>query len=143
MLNSAKMAAVRVMRAAWFGLAMLVLPSTTFAQPADVDTLADQLANAKDFRVRTQAALALGASKSKGAVEPLCGGLGDENSTVRAASAAALGKLRKGGKECLKRQLAAESKESVKSVIQRSIARLDEGAAPSITDRTMFFVALE
>src|SRR5688572_8582896 len=42
-----------------------------------------------DFRLRTQAALALGASKSAQAVEPLCKTLTDENVSVRTAAAAA------------------------------------------------------
>src|SRR5882757_8374398 len=78
------------------------------AGSADVDHLLQNLANGSDFRIRTQAALALGASKSQLAVEPLCGGLGDANATVRAASAAALGRLRLGGSECLQRRLATE-----------------------------------
>ncbi|MBN2192951.1 MAG: HEAT repeat domain-containing protein [Polyangiaceae bacterium] len=125
------------------GVALLVLPSTVLAQPADVDQLADQLAHAKDFRVRTQAALALGASKSKRAVDPLCGGLRDENATVRTAAAAGLGKLRKGGVACLKKQLAVEAKVSVKSVIERSISRIEAEVAPRITDQTKYYVALE
>ena len=39
-------------------LAALTISSAALAQPADVDQLADKLAHAKDFRVRTQAALA-------------------------------------------------------------------------------------
>src|ERR1700712_1306583 len=87
------------------------------AAAADVDHLVQNLANGSDFRIRTQAALALGASKSKRAVEPLCGGLGDTNATVRAASAAALGRLRLGGADCLQKRLATESSDSVKSTI--------------------------
>ena len=53
--------------------------------------LSTKLRTDKDFRVRTQAALALGVSQSDRAVPPLCSGLEDENHTVRAASAAAGG----------------------------------------------------
>jgi HEAT repeat protein len=60
------------------------------ASAADkIDKLSSQLKSADDFRVRTQAALALGASKSKRALKPLCAGLEDSSATVRAASAAA------------------------------------------------------
>ncbi len=124
-------------------LAALVSSGVALAQPADVDQLADKLAHAKDFRVRTQAALALGASRSKRAVEPLCGGLGDESSTVRAAAAAALGKLRKGGAECLKRRLAVEDKPSVKTVIERSLARVEADTAPLVGDQTKYYLVLE
>src|SRR5262245_45547724 len=74
-----------------------------------VDRASGQLKNGDDFRVRTQAALALGASKSKRAVDPLCRGLEDSNQTVRAASAAALGKLKQGGEDCLSKRLDNES----------------------------------
>jgi hypothetical protein len=124
-------------------LALLLSAPVAIAQQADVDALATQLANAKDFRVRTQAALALGASRSKRAVQPLCGGLADESSTVRAASAAALGKLKQGGLDCLRRQLAAEEKDSVKAIIERSIARVGAGSGPAITPQTKYLVALE
>jgi len=124
-------------------LAALATSGVAWAQPADVDQLAEQLAHAKDFRVRTQAALALGASRSKRAVDPLCGGLGDESSTVRAAAAAALGKLRKGGADCLRRRLAVEEKTSVKAVIERSLARVEADAAPIIGEQTRYLLVLE
>jgi len=76
-------------------------------------------------------------------VEPLCGGLGDDSSTVRAAAAAALGKLRKGGAACLKRRLAVEDKPSVKAVIERSLARVEADAAPLIGDQTKYYLVLE
>lgn len=64
---------------------------------ASLDRLITALKSGGDFRVQTQAALALGASKNQGAVAPLCGALSDPNTTVRAAAAAALGKLALGG----------------------------------------------
>src|SRR3954469_8315997 len=88
-------------------------------EPADVDHLVQNLSGGTDFRIRTQAALALGASKSKRAVEPLCSSLADQNATVRAASAAALGRLRLGGSECLQKRLASEASATVKSAIQK------------------------
>src|SRR5271170_4673886 len=42
-----------------------------------------------DFRVRTNAALALGATGDEAAVAPLCGGLGDPSDAVRQAAAEA------------------------------------------------------
>jgi hypothetical protein len=103
-----------------------------FSAPAaaDVDYLVDQLANASDFRVRTQAALALGASDDKGAIEPLCSALDDTNDSVRSAAAAALGRLKNPkGLPCLKSHL-GESSASVLSVITRS-AKLLQGGAKS------------
>jgi hypothetical protein len=107
--------------------------------------LSEKLAKAGDFRVRTQAALALGATKSKRAVTPLCRGLADSSAAVRAASAAALGKLALGGRDCLAEQLPGETSPSVKTVIKRSLARLDreQGGKPAFTDATKYYVALE
>jgi HEAT repeat protein len=98
---------------------------------ADVNYLVDQLTNATDFRVRTQAALALGASEEKDvAVSPLCGALDDTNDSVRSAAAAALGKLKHPkGLPCLKAHL-GEPSASVHSVIERSAKLLQGGGKP-------------
>ncbi len=105
------------------------------AAAADVDHLMQNLASGSDFRIRTQAALALGASKSKRAIEPLCSGLADPNATVRAASAAALGRLRLGGSECLQKRLANEASDTVKSAIQKALD-------PVFTTETKFYLAI-
>ena len=107
-----------------------------FAEPgADVDHLVQNLTSGADFRIRTQAALALGASRSKRAVEPLCSGLADSNATVRAASAAALGRLRMGGSECLQKRLTNESSETVKSAIVKALD-------PVFLPETKYYVAI-
>ena len=72
------------------GVGFMTVRSALAEESADVDHLVQNLSSGSDFRIRTQAALALGASKSRRAVEPLCTGLNDQNATVRAASAAAL-----------------------------------------------------
>lgn len=102
-------------------LGTLLWTSSAVAQASDVDRLIYNLANSEDFRVRTQAALALGASKSERATPALCGALADSNTTVRAASAAALGRLAfSGARECLERRLASESSDVVKATIQKA-----------------------
>lgn len=103
------------------------------------------LRRAEDFRVRTQAALALGASGTEAAVTPLCQALADENRTVRIASATAISRLRKGGQGCLKRRLAKEKDKLVLSSIKKALARLGGGlgAEPAIGPDTRFFVAIE
>ena len=126
------------------GLGPLAAPSAS-AEPgvaraeasasADVDHLLQNLAAGSDFRIRTQAALSLGASKSRRAVEPLCTGLGDANATVRAASAAALGRLRLGGSECLQRRLALEPSDTVKSAIRKALD-------PVFTSDTKYYLAI-
>lgn len=124
-------------------VALVVLGITSTARADKVDELSKQLREAKDFRVRTQAALALGASKTSRAVEPLCGGLDDKSSTVRAASAAALGKLAKGGRECLQSRLDEEDKDSVRKLITKAIARLEKASGPTITDQHKYYVLFE
>lgn len=102
--------------------------------------LAERLRSGSDFRVRTQAALALGASGKADAVPALCQGLADSNTTVRAASAAALGRLALGGQDCLSKRLGAEESPEVKSVIERALTRLQP--KPTITAQTKYYVSI-
>ena len=102
------------------------------AEPTRADTrtsyLIEQLKSNDDYRVRTQAALALGASGEDVAVKPLCDALGDSNTSVKVAAAAALGKLGKStGLPCLQSAEKRESTASVKTQIQKSIASLQNG----------------
>jgi hypothetical protein len=87
---------------------------------------------ADDFRVRTNAALALGATDDDGAVSPLCGGLDDPNELVRQAVAVALKRLaRESSRDCLKRRVSIEANASVKVQVQKAIEALDAaGASP-------------
>jgi hypothetical protein len=110
------------------------------AQTNSVDELAQRLQSADDFLVRTQAALALGASASSNAVGPLCAGLDDANTTVRAAAAAALGRLALGGRECLTKRLSREQTAEVKSVIERALSRLEP--SQQIGPTTKYYVAI-
>ncbi len=127
-----------------FLVAVVVSLLAGVASAEDVGTLIKRLASSDDFRVRTQAALALGASKNKRAVKPLCKALEDSSTTVRAASAAALGKLRLGGKDCLENRLGEESSSSVKSTIKKALARLGGGDSdgPTIDAKTEVYIAI-
>ncbi|MDX2051120.1 MAG: HEAT repeat domain-containing protein [Polyangiaceae bacterium] len=102
--------------------------------------LTKRLGQEKDFRVRTQAALALGSSKSAAAVKPLCSALADPNATVRAAAAAALSKLNRGGVDCLARRLSAESNDRVRASLKRALATLEPG--PTIDASSKYYVTL-
>jgi hypothetical protein len=88
-----------------------------------------------DFRVRTNAALALGATNDDGAVAPLCSGLDDPSDVVRQAVAVALKKLgRVTSLDCLGRREGIETNNSVKQQITRSreaIAATIARAAPA------------
>jgi len=117
------------LRALVVGLISIVASSPpVLAAEGRVPFLIDQLKNATDFRLRTQAALALGASDDPSAVTPLCGGLDDGSESVRSASAAALGKLKNpSGLVCLKRH-SGDSSASVRSVIDRSVQLLESSS---------------
>jgi len=128
-------------------LGTLLLSSVASAQANDVERLIYNLANSEDFRVRTQAALALGASKSERAVTPLCSALADFNTTVRAASAAALGRLGlSAGQGCLEKRLEAEPSDVVKATIQRALEVIKGGGAggaePVFTNDSKFYISI-
>lgn len=121
-----------------------LLLSPDLAAQSSVESLAQRLRESVDFRVRTQAALALGATREARAVAPLCGALADGNTTVRAASAAALGRLALGGKECLQGRLTSEGSPDVRSVIQRALERVGgvSPTGPAISPSTRYYVAI-
>ena len=110
-----------------------------------VSQLAEKLESHDDFRVRTQAALALGETRSKSAVRPLCKGLDDRSASVRAASAAALQRLSKGGKDCLASRLKKERNAAVKRAIKRAMDSSEAGgggSSPTITAKTKYYLAI-
>jgi hypothetical protein len=149
MITSRPMLPSRAMRAlpVLVFLGTLLWSSLALAQGGDIDRLIYNLANNEDFRVRTQAALALGASKSDRAVTPLCSALGDSNTTVRAASAAALGRLAlHAGQECLERRLTSEPSDVVKATIQKAIDVIKNGGAggaePAFDSDSKFYISI-
>ncbi len=147
MLSSPSMLLCRAMRAlsVLSLLAVWLVTSVASAQTSDIDRLIYNLANSEDFRVRTQAALALGASKSERAVVPLCSGLADTNTTVRAASAAALGRLgQRSGQQCLEKRLGSETSDVVKATIQKALETLKNagGAEPVFASDTKCYISI-
>lgn len=134
--------------ARWVMAALLCCLASTPAMAAGdaTATAIRELATNSDFRVRTQAALSLGASDDAKAVEPLCRALEDTKSAVRAAAAAALGKLAKGGKECLVQREATEATEAVKVAVRKAIVALtqaDGGSPECVIDAsTRFYVSI-
>jgi hypothetical protein len=136
---------------ALLALVVLMLPVRFAHAQSRTAQLATQLRTNDDYRVRTQAALALGASADEAAVKPLCDGLVDSNVSVKIAAAAALGKLGKpAGVACLKAAGSKESAPAVKSQIEKSIASLSttgasapaSGPPPPGSD-TKFYVAIQ
>ena len=125
-------------------VAAVLLASGSALAEDKVEGAAELLRTAEDFRVRTQAALSLGASAEERAVAPLCDGLSDDNTTVRAAAAAALGKLKLGGGDCLQKRLDEEESAAVKSVIKKALSRINAASSeePTITDSTKYYIAI-
>ncbi len=122
---------------------VLLLSSVAFAD--DLDKNASLLREADDFRVRTQAALALGASRDKRAVVPLCQGVSDQHRVVRIASATALSRLALGGSGCIDNRLRSESDATVKAALQKALAKLGGGELPepAIGSATRIYVAID
>lgn len=91
-----------------------------------------------DFRVRTSAALGLGATNDDNAVQPLCKALSDPSDVVRQAVAVALKRLgRPAALPCLKGALSTEDSSAVKLQLTRAISDLSSGggsATPSTPD---------
>jgi len=101
--------------------------------------------HADDFRVRTNAALALGATNNDAAIDPLCAGLGDPNDVVRQAVAVALKRLaRTASLECLRNRASIEPNAAVKQQIQRAIEAIEpaRGTGSAQTTNVRYYVAL-
>jgi len=96
-------------------------PRVAHADASRLKFLSEKMKDA-DARVRTSAALALGASNEDGAVEPLCSGLSDNAEVVRQAVAVALKRLnRTRSLGCLKAREPLERNEAAKVAITRAI----------------------
>lgn len=117
--------AARARLAALLCGAALLVPSVARADRTDF--LIDRL-QADDFRVRTNAALSLGATDDDRAVQPLCRALDDSSEVVRSAAAVALKRLaRSQSSSCLKARLGKEKVDSVKLQISRALESVGEG----------------
>jgi len=128
-------------------LVVVLLATTSSFALADsrLQFLSDQLryppaaGQPDDFRVRTNAALALGATNDDGAVTPLCSGLDDPSAVVRQAVAVALKKLaRPSSLGCIQKHLASESNDGVKAQLQHAIDAVNGGGggggAPTVAN---------
>jgi hypothetical protein len=117
---------------------LVVLVASAARADSRVDFLADRLRHpppagqADDFRVRTNAALALGATNDDAAVAPLCSGLGDPSDVVRQAVAIALRRLaRASSLDCLRRRMTVETNVSVRLQLRRAIDVIEASGGPS------------
>ena len=127
-------------------VSLLGVFSTTTEALADerLDRLVKQLASS-DFRLRTQAALGLGALREPAAVAPLCGAIGDANQTVKLAAIAGLGKLgRNEGRGCLRQARPKESDTAVVGAIDQALEKIALGGdPPSPASGAKLYVALQ
>ena len=101
-----------------------------------------------DFRVRSSAALALGASNDDAAVAPLCGALADSSEVVRLAAGAALKRLGRGSAlPCLRDRLAIETNAPAKNQMQQAFDALTAasggggGGGPRNVSGAKYYVA--
>lgn len=109
--------------------------------PSELSELAKRLRTSDDFRVRTQAALALGATSDGRAVAALCDGLKDPNAAVRSASAAALGRTGPQGVRCLESRAAIEQIKNVQVAIAGAL-KLLAPPKPAINESTKYYIAI-
>lgn len=109
--------------------------------PSELSELAKRLRTSDDFRVRTQAALALGATADGRAVAALCDGLKDPNAAVRSASAAALGRTGPQGVRCLESRAAVEQIKNVQVAIAGAL-KLLAPPRPVINENTKYYIAI-
>lgn len=133
-----------------FTIALLLATVVLFdAIPSLAAGLSDNirlLQTSDDFRVRTQAALALGTTATKRAVVPLCGALDDSNRTVRIAAATALSRLKKGGEACLQNRQRSEEDSKVRAAIDKALAGLSGSGGepePTIGRSTAYLIAVD
>lgn len=109
-----------------------------------IDDLAKQL-QSDDFRIRTQAALSLGATNDPAAVAPLCGALTDSNQTVKLAAVAGLGKLgRDEGAACLKKAKPNEKDSTVSTAMDKAVESIAVGGDPPMPGMSAkYYVAIQ
>lgn len=139
----------RALTSLLLALGFLLFVSAVGAADSKTTTLAEQL-KSDDYRVRTQAALALGSTGDEAAIKPLCTALSDDNASVKTAAAAALGKLPKPASlKCLEGAIAKETVPAVKTTMQKSIdgikaqSTTTSAAPPPPGKDAKFYVAIE
>lgn len=141
--------ALRALMSLLLAIGALLLVRVASAESKTAE-LAKQL-KSDDYRVRTQAALALGSTGDEAAIKPLCDALTDSNASVKTAAAAALGKLTKPASlKCLEAAITKETVPAIKSTMQRSIDTLKAQSSSSTTAAppppgkdAKFYVAIE
>jgi hypothetical protein len=132
-------------------LLVVVAPSPVWAD-SRTDFLVRMLNSSDQFRVRTQAALALGSRPPEAAaVQALSKALRDEHPAVRSASAGALELLKDGAALTALRSARKDKDSAVRSAVEHAIATLERNAAapktvvpsqPEPSGSSTFYVAV-
>src|SRR5580704_8047312 len=135
-------------------MASVLLSASTTWGDGRVQFLADRLAyppgsgQKDDFRVRTNAALALGATDDDAAVAPLCSALGDPSEVVRQAVAVGLRRLaRPSSIACVKERVTRETSAPVKVELAKTLDSLGAGRSrttppPAVAPGAKYYVAI-
>lgn len=131
-------------------VATVLLPARVASADESPDFYLQKLKSSDDFRVRVQAALALGKKGDASFASPLCDAMGDSNEAVRAASAGALGKLTRGaGATCLADKLSTEKNADVRATIEKSLKDAKSsaggdsgGGSGAVPANAKFYVAI-
>jgi hypothetical protein len=114
-------------------LGLLAL-STDAGVAQDRSRLVEVLNSGADFRVRVQAAFALGNSRDAGAIPGLERALRDSNPAVRAAAATALGRIGSPRALPVLRRARRDSSAAVRMQVDRSIRLLEESSNASANE---------
>lgn len=134
-------------RHAWLTLLVLLASVCTSSVALAAPTINDLIQQLKsdDFRLRTQAALSLGATRDPAAVPPLCGALTDSNQTVKLAAVAGLGKLgRDEGATCLKKAKPNEKDSTVAGAMDKAVENIAVGGDPPMPGASAkYYVAIQ
>lgn len=127
-------------------IAVCLVAGLLVARPARADKVEDltrALITDDSYKVRVQAALVLGKLKDKRAVPALVKALGDDNASVRAVSAQALGLIGDAGAGAALRRLAqTDESDFVKREANVALKRLTDGSAPASPAAAKFFMAV-
>ncbi|MEM9192844.1 MAG: HEAT repeat domain-containing protein, partial [Myxococcota bacterium] len=121
-------------RKAFLALVVALMALVEVVSPGaaqDREALARVLNSGRDFRVRVQAAFALGNTRDAAAVPALTRALRDSNPAVRAAAATALGRIGSDRAEPALRRAARDRSAAVRMQAERSLRNLAERRAAS------------
>jgi hypothetical protein len=112
--------------ASFLALVIVMLASSSVSTAQDFSSLKKDLASGSDFRLRVGAALALGRTHARAALEPLVEALDDPSPAVRVAAAAALGALgQKDASDALRTHIGRETSPAVRAQLESALAKLE------------------